>query len=226
MKSKILIFTFFISFIGNVNQIDAQPMVQRESYNLFGIGVRYMPTISDFQLQRENGDVINADFTLGYGFGGMLELNLSKNIGLQTEFIYNDLSQKYIDRELNQQIHINYINLPVLFALNTNKAKRANLNFVLGPQFGLNVGSRIKTTTENDNQNVQTRIALKTSDIGIAYGGGLELSNFKKTLRLDLGFRGMYGLMSIDGNAEGTYNIIDNSPLKTYAAYVGLTLLF
>ena len=64
---------------------------------------------------------------------------------------------------------------------------------------------------------------------GVAYGAGLEFALDKAhTVRLDLGYRGFYGLVDADGyksNAD-TYNVIVTAKRKTNGAYIGFTVLF
>src|ERR1700752_857482 len=104
------------------------------------IGVRLMPTATSLSFNTGNGQVIEGSAALNYGYGIMIAGNLSKNIGLQAEVDYLDISQQYKDRELERQIHLNYLNIPVLFFFNNDKNKPVNFNVVAGAQFGINLG--------------------------------------------------------------------------------------
>jgi opacity protein-like surface antigen len=193
-------------------------------------GVRYMPTFSSFALRTYNGEVVQGDLTLSHGYGVMLGANLSKNVGIQAEVNYLEITQKYKDRNLNRQVDVAYLNVPVLLSVNTDKRRIVNLNFVAGPQFGFNVGSSIKTTGSENTETVRAVVGASGTDIGLAYGTGLEIAlNRMHTLRLDLGYRGFYGL--VDGNADqtsnpDTYNVIVKASRKSHAAYLGLTACF
>jgi opacity protein-like surface antigen len=113
--------------------------------------------------------------------------------------------------------------------LNTNKENRVNLNVVVGPQFGLNLGANIKSTGTGNVENVDAVVAVKKGDVGFAYGAGLEFAlNTNHSIRLDLGYRGFYGLVDIDADKTGdnTYNVIAKAARKTNAVYAGLTFLF
>ncbi|MBK5284842.1 MAG: PorT family protein, partial [Bacteroidia bacterium] len=54
--------------------------------------------------------------------------------------------------------------------------------------------------------------------------------NASQTFRLGLGFRGVYGLFDISDNsqtlADDSFYVLDRSHVKTYAGYIGFSLLF
>jgi hypothetical protein len=195
-------------------------------------GLRFMPTFSSLALNTYNGDVVQGEVTLSYGYGVMMGFNFNKHVGLQAEVNYNEISQKYKDQNLEREIHISYLNIPVMVSLNTDKSKWVNLNLVAGPQFGINVGSSMKTNSGNNNTDtLHAVLAVKHGDIGLAYGAGLEFAlNASHTLRFDLGFRGVYGLVDMDANqsssSQNTYNVLIRASRKSYAGYAGLTFLF
>jgi hypothetical protein len=194
-------------------------------------GVRYMPSISSIKVQNIDGNV-NGDFVLGYGVGGLIGFNFNKHVGLQVEAIYNQLSQKYNDHDLERRVDINYINVPLLLSLNTNRMKEVNLNVVIGPQLGVNVASKLTSTgTYNGNSNIQAVLAVKKNDFGIVYGAGLDFGlNHMQTIRLDVGFRGVMGLVDVSdrsGTLEtNSYYILRKAQIETYSGYVGLAFLF
>jgi hypothetical protein len=155
---------------------------------------------------------------------------LSKHIGLQLECNYNTISQTYKDQNLERQVHINYIDVPLLLSLSTDKSKCVNFNVVVGPQFGINAGSSITSNgTSASSDTVHALLAVKQGDVGVAYGAGLDFClNKARTIRLDIGFRGVYGLVNIDSEniAPDTYNVLVKASRKSYAGYAGLTFLF
>lgn len=195
-------------------------------------GVRYMPTVSSIKIQNFQGDNLNGEFILGHGYGALLGVNLNKHIGLQVEVIYSQLSQKYKDDNLDRRIDINYVTVPVLLSLNTNRERILNLNAVVGPQWGYNVGAELKTTgVSNGNGNSTAILAVQKNDFGIAYGAGFDFAlNTSKKLRLDIGFRGVMGLTDVNNNSDtidaNSYYILQNSTINTYSGYIGLTILF
>jgi len=192
-------------------------------------GLRFLPTFTSLSFNTSEGGVVEGSGDLNYGYGVMFGLNFSKNVGLMAEIDYLDISQKYKDRELERQVHLNYLNIPVLLSLNTNKTKPVNLNVVIGPQFGINVGSSVSATDNANGNTVNATLAVKEGDVGIAYGAGFEFAlNRRHTFRLDLGFRGMYGLVDISSDVTGpnTYNVLIHASRRSYGGYLGLTLAF
>lgn len=204
MKNKIIA---GILLVLSVSVLKAQDTITRETIiadktseselRNVELGFRFMPTVSSVSFNTYTGEVVKGEATLSMGYGGMLGINFSKNIGIQAEVDFNEVSQKYRDRSLEREVNIDYLNIPVMVSLNTDKTLPVNLNLVIGPQFGLNLGSSVKTagTTSDDVDTLNAVIAVKEGDVGLAYGAGLEFAlNKAHTFRLDLGFRGFYGL--------------------------------
>lgn len=192
-------------------------------------GIRYMPTFSAIDLRTYNGEVVKGSATMGHGAGIMLGFNIGKNVGLQAEVNYYQVTQSYKDRNLNREVNVSYLNIPLLLSLNTNKTMPVNLNIVAGPQFGINIGSTIKTTGGENADALQAVVGLKQGDVGLAYGAGLEFAlNRNHTTRLDLGYRGFYGLVDANAtdNGNNTYNVIVKASRRTYGAYIGFAFLF
>ena len=194
-------------------------------------GVRYMPTFSSMSFRTYNGDVIQGDVSMSHGFGVMLGFNLSKNIGIQAEASYLEISQKYKDQNLNRQVNVSYLNSPILLSVNTDKTRMVNLNFVAGPQFGVNLGSSVQTTGNENEGTLRAVVGAKGTDVGLAYGTGLEFALSRThCLRADIGYRGFYGLVDANANQSSknpdTYNVLVRASRFSHAAYLGLTLCF
>lgn len=192
-------------------------------------GIRYMPTFSSMDINTYNNGVVEGSFTYSHGFGAFVGVNFTKHIGVVGEVNYYQSTQQYADRSFTHDLTVSYLNIPVLLSLNTNKGGAVNLNLVAGPQFGLNVGSKYETSGSGSVDSVQAAVALKKGDVGLAYGAGLEFAlNSSHTFRLDVGYRGFFGLVNMDAstNDQGTYNVIVSASRKTYGAYVGLAWMF
>jgi hypothetical protein len=189
------------------------------------LGFHYMPTFYSMDFKTYNGNVIKGSVTLSHGFGGMLGLNFSPHAGIQGEIDYYKATQKFKDQSISSEVNIKYLDIPLLLSLNTNKMAPVNLNAVVGPQFGINVGSDISSTGST----ATATVAAKKGDIGAAFGAGLEFAfGESHNLRLDLGYRGFYGFVKMDADKTGsdTYNVVVNATRKTNAAYARLTFLF
>lgn len=194
-------------------------------------GIRYYPTFSSLALRTYGGEVVQGSLSMSHGWGVMLAHNFTRHVGLQLEVNYNEISQKFKDRNLDRTVNVSYLNIPVMLSLNTDKSHWVNWNFVAGPQFGLNIGSDVQTSGGNNSDTLRAVVGVKQGDVGFAYGTGLEfMLNKPHTLRLDLGFRGFYGLVNMDADQSSsnpdTYNIMVRASRKQYAGYLGLTFLF
>jgi hypothetical protein len=194
------------------------------------IGVRFMPTVADFDYQPVDNSTAVASAVVSYGWGGFIGFNLTDNVALQGEVIYSPLAQQYKVADRVNDVRIDYINIPLLLRLNTGISKPVNLNFVFGPQFGMNVGSSVTSSGNgNGTDNVYAQLAVKSGDFGFAYGAGLDFLLGGYT-HLGLGFRGVYGLIDISDNSHnldtGEYYVLDKTHVKSYSGYVGLSFGF
>lgn len=195
------------------------------------IGVRFMPTFSSFDTQTSGDGLIEGEFVVGPGFGAFIGFGITDHVGIQGEFIYTTLAQKYEDESLERKIKISYVNIPLLLSINTGKSEAVNFNVVVGPQIGFNVGSSIETEGNSETDTLTAVLAVKKSDLGLAYGAGLDFGlNEARTLRLGIGFRGVYGLLDISDRSNNittdSYYVLDRTKIKTYSGYIGLSVLF
>ena len=235
MKKSIIVISTLICFSLSLTtkaqdsvKLIAQPS---PSFHMVEFGFRFMPTFSSFNMQTSSGGTVKGEVTLGTGVGGMLGFNFSNNVGLQGEIIYNSLSQKYKDQGLQRKINIRYVNIPLLLSLNTGKANPVNLNVVVGPQMGFNIGSSISSSGNSTSDTIVAVISTKKGDFGFAYGAGLEFAlNSTRTIRMDIGFRGVYGFVKINnprpGTDNNTYYVLKDATVRTNAGYIGLSFLF
>jgi hypothetical protein len=198
----------------------------------FEIGARLMPSFSSFDIKNASGGTVKGSVKMGFGAGVMVGFNISDNVGIEADMIYNTMAQKYSHGNINQKITLSYVSIPVLLSLNTNKSKKVNFNMVLGPQLGINVGSKITTSGTNDgSNNAQAILALKKNDLGVAYGAGVDIGlNAANTFRLGFGYRGATGLIDVSDRSNSTvtntYYVLDRTHIKTNSAYVGISFLF
>lgn len=228
--------TVFLSSVNaSDNDLKKKPVINGMSLGIAGypdlrmfeLGFHYMPTFYNMDFRTSDGGIAKGSVTMSHGFGAMIGFNVSQHIGFQGEVDYYKASQSYRDVGINHDVEIKYLNIPLLLSLNTNKTARVNLNAVVGPQFGINIGSNINTSGSNGP--TTATLALKKGDVGAAFGAGLEFAlNQAHSVRLDLGYRGFYGLVSMDAHESNndSYNVMVDAKRKNNAAYVRLTFLF
>ncbi len=115
--------------------------------------------------------------------------------------------------------------------MNSGFNNAVNLNIAGGTQFGINTGSKLTTTGSNKNPTYNAVLAVKTGDLGLAYGAGFDFGfGANHNIKLAIGFRGVRGLVNIsDTNKNITtneYYILNRYHITTYAGYAGITLAF
>lgn len=191
-------------------------------------GLRFMPAFTKFDINSSNGNTIKGDVDLGYGVGALLGFHFTQNIGIQGEVIYSSFAQKYKENNIDRNINLKYINIPLLLALNTSKGKAVNFGIVGGPQIGLNVGSKLLSSSGSAGDPI---LSVKKGDLGFAYGAGFDFGlNPAHTILLGIGFRGVYGLIDIsdDSNtiSDNSYYILDKTKIKVYSGYLGISWMF
>jgi opacity protein-like surface antigen len=190
------------------------------------IGARLLPIFSKFDVSQPNGNTFKTSAVVTFGGGGLIGYNFTNHFALQGEVLYSPLAQKYND-ELNQShtVHLDYLNIPLLAVFNTGVDKPVNLNVAIGPQLGINVGSRVDVGSSGDVDTITGVLKVKPADIGFAYGIGLDFGGAGH-LTFDVGYRGVVGLVDISNNSNtletGQYYILQKSHVSTYAGYVGV----
>jgi opacity protein-like surface antigen len=192
------------------------------------IGAVAQATFTDVKVTGSNGTV-NTSYVVGYGAGGYLGYFFNPNVEVRVEALYSSLAQQIEYGNTERKMHLSYVNFPLLLGLHTGYNKPVSLNIVAGPQIGINTGSSIDGDGSEGVDTVQASISVKPADIGIAYGAGLDFGFGKERLvHLNIGFRGVYGLVDIsDGNKSTTTSdlyIIDRAHLKTYSGYAGISV--
>jgi hypothetical protein len=211
----------------NSKAADEVVEVEREFPSVI-LGIRYMPTFTSLNYHHSEDGTVSTSFVLGHGFGGLVGVNFTDHIGLQAEAIYLALAQKYTSNEVEHTVKLSYVNVPLLFVLNTGYSRPVNFNVCVGPQVGINTGSKIETSGNHEGDTLQAVLAVKPADLGIAYGAGFDFGppNFK----ISIGFRGVYGLIDVSDNSNNIttdqYYVLDRAHVKTYSGYIGLAFGF
>ena len=199
------------------------------------LGFRFMPTFSSLKISTSTGGTTTGEVTLGYGVGGFLAFNFTDHVGVQGEVIYNSISQKFVESNVEHKIKLQYVNIPLLLSLNTGKSKPVNLNISAGPQIGISVGSSIATSQSISGDTLtivaDPVFAVKRGDLGFAYGAGIDFGlNPAQTFRVGIGYRGVLGLLDISDQSRSvttnSYYILDRTRIRTNAVYMGVSIMF
>jgi len=197
----------------------------------FEAGIRVMPAFSTLMPQTSNGLTVKGDAITGYGIAAIFGYYFNPHVGVQTELLFNSTARSYNDNGIERQVNLQYVNIPLLLSLNTNKYKRVNFNFVVGPQIGIRTGYSLQSSVNAGEGGRVAVLSVKDNDLGLAYGAGVDFGlNKAKTIRLGVGFRGSFSLIDI-GNTnnplpDNSYYVLKGAQLQTYYLYTGLSILF
>ncbi len=220
LPNRLILFLPILAFLmAGTTQSNAQSGV---------FGARLMPTFSQMDLKTSTGGTVKGEGTMGFGAGIYLGFYWSDFVGMQGELMYTSVSQKYKEADVERRVTLQYLNIPLLLSLNTGKSSLVNFNLVLGPQIGINVGSRV-SSSGLDTTNAM--ISIKAGDLGLAYGAGIDLGiNEARTFRVGIGYRGVRGLFDISDNSQtsvtNSFYILDRTHLATHAGYIGISYMF
>ncbi len=209
---------------------ETQSEPSNDSWKGFHGGVVAQATFTDVNLKSENG-AISTSYVVGYGAGGFLGYFFSPNAEIRAEVLYSSLAQEIVENDTKRTLNLSYINIPLLGGFHTGYDKAVSFNIMAGPQIGINVGSSLDGEGESGIDTVNASVKVKPADIGIAYGAGFDFGlGVDRLLHLNIGFRGVYGLIDISDDSNNTttnnYYVLDRSKLNTYSGYLGLSYKF
>lgn len=213
---------------GGISNANAQDV---ETSKKIEFGARLMPTFTAVEMRTSSGGTVSGNAVIGFGASAFLGINFTNHVGIQVEGIYNKISQKNTDNNLERKITLSYVNIPVLLSLNTGKSKVVNFNIVAGPQLGFNIKSSVSTSGTSNSDNLQPILSVKKNDFGFAYGAGVDFGiNPNRTARLGFGYRGVSGLLDVSNRSNtittNSYYLLDRTHLRTNSVYVGLSIMF
>ncbi|HAI83249.1 MAG TPA: hypothetical protein DCL43_06240 [Chitinophagaceae bacterium] len=148
-------------------------------------------------LTKLDGVSFSNEYKLGYQFGGFIELDFNKHVGIQPEVLFSQTNTKVasgfssiynnlgIASPEGEGIKLNYLSIPVLLRVNVSKM----LTLQAGPQFSILM---------NDNQNLfqNGREAFKNGDVSMLAGAQLNISAFRLYGRYNFG---VSNINNVDG---------------------------
>lgn len=144
----------------------------------------------------------------GFHVGGYLTINFTDKIGLQPEVLYSAVGSKIDDATIGTGTEkASYITIPVLLKINPIPI----LNIHVGPQIGLLTSA----TEELGGDSEDAKDQYKSSDIGLAFGAGLDLP-----MGLNFTARYVLGLGNVAEQTDPTVDVTaKNSVLQISLGY-------
>ncbi len=143
------------------------------------------------------GESFKEGFKWGFAAGAFAELNFTKTLGLQPEFLFVQTNTQTADSwdQVYQQagnslkdVHLNYLEMPILLSIRPIPL----ISFLVGPQFGIKLSDNLGNSVEN---------AFKSGDFSIVAGGQVNLAAFKAGVRY---VAGMNNINDINDNYKWT----------------------
>lgn len=227
-----LVFLFIPGFfLGAVEMQEVTDTLNQErpenSYNKLEFEIRLMPSFSSFALRTYSGSSVSVHTGQSFACLFAVAYYFTKHVGVEMGVGYNSFSGNYQDGYMERRINLKYLNIPLLASFSTNRSLPVNFNVVVGPQIGFDAGSNAQLMDDRQVDSLRGVFALKKTDLGLAYGAGLDFSfSEQQTLHIGIGFRGVYGLMHVNNDRkqleEGAYYILDDKNIETYAGYLVL----
>ncbi|MDQ3051497.1 MAG: PorT family protein [Bacteroidota bacterium] len=211
-------------------EVKVQDSDESSEWRGFHVGGLVQATFSDIDVDGANG-ALKTSYVVGYGGGGFIGYFFNRHAELRLAILYSSLAQEIIEDDIKRELKLSYVNIPLLFALHTGYNKPVSFHIAAGPQVGINTGSSLDGDGSSGVDTIQAKIELKAADIGFAYGAGFDFGfGPKRLIHLNIGFRGVYGIVDISDNSGTTttdnYYIFDRAILKTYSGYAGLSVKF
>lgn len=160
-----------------------------------GVGVKGGLAIASIPLSGEVFDQviglqsIESSSKLGVTAGGYVRFPISKLFWFQPEAMYVMKGANLtLDDGLGKfSARLHYIDVPLLLHIRIRPEQRMPGYLFGGVNFGMMVGSSGRVSGSKADADVNIEPSLKTNDVGIAFGGGIERGRFLYEARVTLG---------------------------------------
>lgn len=163
--------------------------------NLF-FGVKVGTTFSDLDIGLSTGGLdihrdVDTDTRAGLCGGLFASLALTRWFSVQPEVLYSAKGQSNKEAEGNPGIKLHYVEVPLLAKLTIPTETIVSPNLFFGPSMAFKVDARLK----GSDLSVDIGDYIKTMDIGLVFGGGLDFA--LRSLKLTVDARYTLGLRDI-----------------------------
>lgn len=123
----------------------------------------------------------------------------NKNIGLQTELVYSRLGSRDTLNGDKINISLDYLQVPILFLYNLSNYEQ--FKFILGPQFGYLLNSKLKVGNDTN----KDKSLFEEFDFGVVVGlEYIESDHLILSLRYYLGISEYYNQSKVDSSAKNS----------------------
>ena len=127
-------------------------------------------------LNFDSPDVPNFDRRTGLVAGVFVTIPASRHFDIQPEVLYSQKGAKISEAGDKATIELDYVDIPVLARYTSGGP--ASVQVFGGPSFGLRTRARSKAEFGGTTQTQDIKNDVKSSDIGLVVGAGLESGRF------------------------------------------------
>jgi hypothetical protein len=140
----------------------------------------------------------------GMSIGGFVGVPVNEMFSIQPEALFSMKGSKD-DADPEETLKLNYIEIPVLAKVSLLPEAPAHPSLFLGPALGINISAE---TQVQDADAVDVKDAVKTTDFGLVFGGGLDMPVGAGTQSIGLDVRYTLGLSSwVDADPDPGFSI-------------------
>ena len=162
-----------------------------------GMGVKAGLSLATFRGSDADIGTVSPGYRTGLAVGGYVNFELASQLKLQPEIYYAMKGGKYSNGGETLTMKFDYLEIPVLVRFSPETSGKVTPVFFAGPTVGFKLSAKAKAETSAGTEET-TVDNLKGTDIGLAFGAGLEVSEFTFDARYTL------GLTKIDDGATAS----------------------
>jgi opacity protein-like surface antigen len=189
-------------------QPTASPALKKVTFGVKG-GVNVATVVASNAADLPAGLTSDTSVRTGFIVGGYLLTPLHGNLGIQFEVLYAQKGAKNLtlisgptEVALEMTARLSYVELPVLVRYSFRQSGRIRPYAYAGPSIGLKTSANVSGTStgvgNTDSFEEDVSSSTRTTDVGIAAGGGVEFG------RLVVDARFTNGLTSVSSQGEGS----------------------
>lgn len=130
-------------------------------------------------------DVEDNDARMSFALGGFLSFNISGDFSVQPELLFVQKGTKWEDGGAKLVFRLSYLEVPVLAKYSFAAGPSLKVFVFGGPAFAFKVGatSYFEWEGESETEDIEE---MKSLDLGLAFGAGVEMPLGANRLTLDL----------------------------------------
>jgi Outer membrane protein beta-barrel domain len=182
-----------------------------------GVAVTSLPLAGEVFDQAAGQDSRDSSSRVGVTGGGYISFPMAERLSFQPEVLFVMKGVKLDETDGGTlTVRLRYFDVPLLVRYRTRTSSQTPIYVFGGPNFGMKVGSgSAKLKSPGNTADIDIDSALKSLDLGITVGGGIERGRCLIEARYTAG---------VTDIASTTYPHPDRLRNRTFSAMVGLKL--